>query len=31
MMGFVFLPEALPEYESLKALVESWRIPNSAA
>jgi hypothetical protein len=27
MWGFVYLPKTLPEYESLKSLVESWRAP----
>ena len=29
MFGGVYIPRTLPEYEQLKALVESWRAPGS--
>jgi hypothetical protein len=30
MWGGIYIPRALPEYEQLKALVESWKAPESA-
>jgi len=29
MMGFVFIPASLPEYEALKHLAESWQLTSS--
>jgi hypothetical protein len=31
MWGGIYIPKTLPEYEQLKALVESWRTPGTAA
>ena len=30
MLGGIYIPKNLPEYEQLRALVESWRAPGSA-
>jgi hypothetical protein len=29
MMGFVYIPKTLPEYDDLKGLAESWRVTES--
>jgi len=29
MMGFVYIPKTLPEYDDLKGLAESWRVAES--
>ncbi len=29
MMGFVYIPKTLPEYDDLKLVAESWRVTKS--